>query len=202
MNINDVQEEVTVPDNILKAIFDKQRELALKYHPIEERSGLLQTTDFPVDLNDPKGQARLKDLAWRTVEELGEAGECEEVDKEHFREEIIDSVHFFVELLLSAGMDHNDFKPIDKVPVLTFCSFSQALSDFVIHLGISMNFLKNKPWKQTHMETDTRAFKDQLVETFEKLVQVLSSADLDDVATYMYYFKKNAVNKFRQRSNY
>ena len=72
MNITHV-EETTVNGDKLVAIFNRQKELMTKYHDIEERSGLLQTSDCPVNLDDKKGQARLKDFAWRITEEVGEA---------------------------------------------------------------------------------------------------------------------------------
>jgi len=205
MNINDV-EEVVGPEHgdYLKAIFEKQRELALKYHPIEAKSGLLQTTDFPVNLHDPAGQARLKDLAWRTIEELGEATECIDTDKEHFREELIDALHFFVELLLSAGMDYPDFPMLENIhsDLLKSVRINDALWLFTEALSLSMNCLKNKPWKQTHMETDVNYFKTKLDNSFVAFIGMLKSADLSPEDIYNYYFKKNAVNQFRQRSNY
>jgi len=203
MNINDV-EKTDKPENKLKAIFDKQKELAIKYHPIEEKSGLLQTTDFPVDLNDPAGQARLKDLAWRTIEELGEAFECINDGDEHFEEELIDGLHFFVELLLSAGIDHKPFTTLESLheAVMAPFSFSDAAWMFTSELGLCMNCLKNKPWKQTHMETDVVYLRTKLIGAFIHFVAMLKTAGLSADDIYSYYFKKNKVNQFRQRSNY
>lgn len=59
----------------LEAIFNRQRELMEKYHHIESKSGLCQTEDCPVNLDDKRGQARLKDFAWRATEEVAEAFE-------------------------------------------------------------------------------------------------------------------------------
>ena len=72
MNITHATEEA-IQGNLLKQIFDRQKELMDKYHYIEERSGLLQTADCPVNLDDRRGQARIKDFSWRVTEELGEA---------------------------------------------------------------------------------------------------------------------------------
>jgi len=123
---------------MLEAIFERQKELIEKYHPIEKKNGLLITEDMPVNLNDAKGQQRLKDFAWRVTEEIGEA----------------------------------------------------------------MNCLKNKPWKQTQMETDVEHYYEELVDAFHFFVELciisgLTAKDLCDI-----YFKKSEVNKFRQRSGY
>ena len=72
MNITHAKKETTNKES-LKAIFERQRELMEKYHDIELKSGLLQTEDCPVNLDDKRGQARIKDFSWRITEEIGEA---------------------------------------------------------------------------------------------------------------------------------
>jgi hypothetical protein len=92
----------------LTAIFGRQRELMEKYELIEKENRLLETEDVPVDIHDRFGQARLKNFAWRFTEELAEAGEA--LDEKgpfhlHTREELMDSLHFLVELMILAGCD-------------------------------------------------------------------------------------------------
>ena len=116
MNTKDVK-NIKIEGDKLEAIFKRQTELMKKYHVIENKNGLLQTEDVPVNLDCAKGQARLKDFAWRLTEEIGEAMNClknkpwkqtqMETDKEHFYEEIADALHFFVELCILAGFDAN-----------------------------------------------------------------------------------------------
>jgi hypothetical protein len=137
LNVNDANKEEVTGDK-LEVIFKRQRELMEKYEPIEHMNGLLLTADVPVNLNDPKGQARLKDFAWRVTEELGEA----------------------------------------------------------------MNCLKNKPWKQTHMETDEMHYKEEIADAFHFFVElcILSGFTADSLADL--YLRKSQVNQFRQRSGY
>jgi hypothetical protein len=120
MNVNDVKiEDIgVISKDMLQSIFDKQGKLMIKYHDIEKESGLLQTEDCPVNINDNKGQSRLKDFAWRITEELGEAMNCLKnkpwkqthmiTDETHYQEELIDALHFFVELLILSGMTAED----------------------------------------------------------------------------------------------
>lgn len=109
MNITHaVTEEVT--GESLAAIFARQRELMDKYHDIELRSGLLQTEDCPVNLDDKRGQARIKDFSWRVMEEVGEAldalnNEGGESGLLHFHEELIDGLHFLTEMTILSGID-------------------------------------------------------------------------------------------------
>lgn len=77
MNITHAIEE-NISGDMLEAIFGRQNELMIKYHDIELRSGLMQTEDCPVNLDDKRGQARIKDYAWRVTEELGEALDAKE----------------------------------------------------------------------------------------------------------------------------
>ena len=72
MNITHAKSEEVVGDRLV-AIFTRQKELMSKYHDIEKRSGLMETEDCPVNLDDKRGQARIKNFSWRIIEEVGEA---------------------------------------------------------------------------------------------------------------------------------
>lgn len=120
MNITHaIHEEVT--GDKLEAIFKRQSELMFKYHDIEKRSGLLQTEDCPVNLDDKRGQARIKDFAWRVTEEVGEALDAyRSRDGEHFHEELIDGLHFLTELSILAGITPKEIVQnlVDSIPTL------------------------------------------------------------------------------------
>lgn len=91
----------------LEIIFNLQYDLMRKYEEIEKRNGLLQTDLFPVNLHDKRGQARLKDFAWRVSEELGEALEAFILHPdipEHYNEEVADALHFLTEFTLLSGI--------------------------------------------------------------------------------------------------
>lgn len=118
MNVDDYEDIELPQGDMLVQIFYRQQELMDKYHPIEAKNGLLQTHDVPVDLHSAAGQARLKDFAWRVTEEIGEAMNCLKnkpwkqtqmlTDEVHYKEELIDALHFFVELFLLSGMGPQD----------------------------------------------------------------------------------------------
>lgn len=212
MNITHAEEEIVVGDR-LEAIFSRQKELMEKYHHIEAKSGLCQTEDCPVNLDDRRGQARIKDFAWRITEELGEALDASN-DLEHNQEELIDGLHFLTELTILVGRDYNticsDFSPedtneVDYLEMLysdSITSSQNNIADFIMNLGMMCNCLKNKPWKQTQMITDKNQFYYQLEKTWISYIAILRGAGLtpDDIVNI--YLKKSQVNKFRQRSNY
>lgn len=208
MNISHAVKEEVNGDKLL-AIFERQKELMFKYHDIEKRSGLLQTEDCPVNLNDKKGQARIKDFAWRIVEEFGEALDARN-DFEHYTEELIDGLHFLTELTILSGLNPEDLTfgyVVDKDLLEVLCE-TKIIDEtktkpeiFIEQIAMMCNCLKNKPWKQSQMITDKDAFYSRLRNVWASYLQiisdVLSPEEIADV-----YLKKSQVNKFRQRSNY
>lgn len=198
MNITDVESPGEYPKNLLLGIFDHQRELMKKYHGIEHGNGLLQTQDVPVDIDCRFGQARLKDFAWRVTEELAEATGTSQIGDPHYKEELIDALHFLVELCILADNIPSTDMDLDSLIV------QYGVSEYTIieQLGLAMNCLKNKPWKQTHMLTDVARFKLHLGKAFQALVSLLHFNGLNSYDIYDLYFKKNRVNHFRQDSKY
>lgn len=213
VNITDYKNPKIVEDK-LEAIFRRQKELMKKYHVIEASSGLLQTYAVPIDLDDAKGQARIKDFAWRCTEELMEAMDTYQ-HKTHFQEEIADALHFLVELVILAGLKPRDLvmglvsnHTSDKLDILYEHATDQGriLFDvvmwFLISLGMTCHTLKNKPWVQTQRVTDKEEFRKRLYFTCRRFIDICVVAEIDADSLYNLYFKKSDVNKFRQRSNY
>jgi len=111
-----------LPDSnigMLLIIFERQRELMAKYHDIEAMNGANVVPEgLHGELDDRRLQYRLKDLAYRVVEELSEATNCLKnkpwkqdavvTDSDHFYEELADAFHFFVELCITAGLSASD----------------------------------------------------------------------------------------------
>lgn len=218
MNITHAVKEEVIGDRLV-AIFERQKELMGKYHDIELRSGLLQTEDCPVNLDDKRGQARIKDFSWRVMEEVGEALDAYvHGDEAHFHEELIDGLHFLTELTILTGVTPEEItsgalftNPVDMLDALRFLpgtvveefdgSLIGNVTDLVMQLGMMCNCLKNKPWKQNQMKTDKTAFKQRLAEVWCIYISILNAEmTLDQVADT--YLRKSQVNKFRQRSNY
>ena len=217
MNINHATVEEFTGDK-LQAIFTRQKSLMDKYHDIELKSGLLQTEDCPVNLDDKRGQARIKDFSWRVTEELGEALDAK-ATKDHYQEELIDGLHFLTELTILAGKDYHNLLPEgtalyskdrleDLVENAKECisqngdNLNYWVSKFIENLGMMCNCLKNKPWKQSMMKTDREAFYGRLTEVWVLYITLLVVSGMDADTIAITYLKKSQVNKFRIRSNY
>ena len=210
MNITHAKKETTNKES-LRAIFDRQKELMEKYHDIEFRSGLMQTEDCPVNLDDKRGQARIKDFAWRITEEIGEAldaieNESGESALLHFHEELVDGLHFLTEMTILTGYDlpeHTTLKDLIEEGSYRDCyTLNDLVSDHVMYLGMMCNCLKNKPWKQSMMKTNKENFYKHLKLVWSNYVAILTSQDLTEEEITDLYLRKSQVNQFRQRSNY
>lgn len=220
MNVKDAQEPDVVADRLV-SIFDKQHALMEKYGPIEAKNGCLQTADCPVNINSTQGQARIKDFFWRLTEELGEALDAaHHGDMMHAQEELADGLHFLTEATwLAGGRDYlvkalhgvqsgmgsgkDLLDALYKVALLG-CKGQlreQVVERFILEAGMTCNCLKNKPWKQTQMLTDVARFHNNLFSTWIWYIAICSYFVTPD-ELYSFYFKKNQVNQFRQRSNY
>ena len=189
-------------------IFQRQEELAKKYNVIEEKQGLRWVVEFPVDLDDAKGQLQLKDYAWRIVEEVGESLESYFITLDeiiHAQEELADGLHFIIELALAIGLKAVDIKNVfmleDFMEGMKHEYFKTYTANFIMHLGSSMNCLKLKPWKQTHEKTDKEVFRQKFIIAFKHYIALMLCI-MEPVDILNLYFSKSDVNKFRIRSNY
>ena len=69
-------------------------------------------------------------------------------------------------------------------------------------LGEAMNCLKNKPWKQTEMETDKEHFIEEIIDGFHFYIELMQWIGLTPDKVFELYSQKSRVNQFRQRSQY
>jgi hypothetical protein len=183
-----------------------------RYHEIERKNGIgsgLLPDRF--DIDDRRCQYVLKDYAWRVVEEIGETLDVwlREGTNDHVKEEIADGLHFLVELLERAGIGPKDIVIEcggDRLEFL-FDEFGQDLSEtgivaFIAKLGMAMNCLKNKPWKQTQFTTDRDRFKRKLIQAFQRYITWAHACGMTADSLYDMYIRKNRVNRFRIDSKY
>lgn len=84
----------------------------------------------------------------------------------------------------------------------------QYITQSIYYMGMACNQLKNKPWKRTHQETDIKKFNEYFCLGYmcciNAIFSSLTSVSAKDLYSELYleYFKKHAVNQFRQGSNY
>lgn len=216
----------------LDLIFMRQHQLVEKYLPIEKNNGLLICEDVPVNLDNRFGQARLKDFFWRTTEELTEAVDAARVHghiPSHTFEEMADALHFLVEACILSGIKSTDFSGYeydqqyslwkqgisDKLEILhklnldwynvkrqQHATLETYVYEIIHAIGCASNCLKNRPWKQTHQQTDKLKYSMWLKTSFAWLIITFRYLGMNPDQIFAMYFKKSEVNKFRVRSNY
>lgn len=101
----------------------------------------------------------------------------------------------------------NGLLQTEFVPVNIDAAAGQArLKDFAWRiteeLGEAMNCLKNKPWKQTQMETDRTHYEEEIIDAFHFFIELCILSGFDANSLTEMYLAKSQVNKFRQRSKY
>lgn len=102
---------------------------------------------------------------------------------------------------------YRDIEGLPELPVdIDTKEGQRILKDFkwrvVEELGEAANCLKNKPWKQTHVLTDREHYYEELIDAFHFFIELFLVLGLSPEEVWTLYFKKQEVNKFRQRSNY
>lgn len=219
MNILDYPETFYEKDleNFFQLIFQRQRELAEKYQEIETKNGFHYPIDLVLNLNDRLDQNLLKNMAWRTVEELGESLEAytdylhstssngiEQLL--HAKEELADGLHFITEACILSGIQYTEFKFFIIIahyntPFEKDRRFFDQITEFIMKIGISMNCLKLKPWKNTHYQTDTMYYLDKLKRAYTTYIGLMLKI-MTPLEILNFYFRKSQVNQFRQESNY
>lgn len=206
INDNDI-ERIENPKDVIKAIFETQRELHEKYKHIEYKSelGLSFIKDLDFNIDNPKCQYIMKDFAWRVTEEIQESREANTLSHQtHVIEELVDALHFYTEMLIickaESLQDENFFDNI--VNEVLFPTPYEPGIDAVYCLGTACNLLKNKPWKMSHLITDKNRFYMWLYRGYAALIMWILHYVENWGNLYMIYKKKSLVNQFRQETNY
>lgn len=208
--------------NFLQKIFDKQQELMDRYQEIE-KDLLGEENTLTIDLDDREYQARLRRVAWWITEELAESmDELRTGNGQLQGEELIDALHFSSELCILSGITVDDiFKGrnedgyfieiIDNLMNLhmkhgvfekQYISMYQGCQYL---LGMTINCLKNKPWKQTPKPTDEEKYLKNITAFFTSLISLIAiqNNEVNSMEhVYHEYMKKHQINKERQDGDY
>lgn len=109
-SVSDNEAKPKLPDDRLARMWVQQ----VKFMELlQEKRGF---PDFPTDLTSKKGQQFLKDIRNHLMEELFEAGQhlknakshratnIPEVDREAYKEELVDALHLYFELVIASGI--------------------------------------------------------------------------------------------------
>lgn len=188
----------------LKGIFEAQSKLMHKYHPIEEANGALETNLVPVNIQSREGQARLRRFAWFILEELAETLDAKYHQPENLPGELSDILHFMTEWAILSGITPDEIY-LPKGPPLERTlntDYAPSALEVVYRVGMAINLLKGKPWKQSYRPTDEYEYKLRVTQAYESLLKLIlhSGIGLDRLSSL--YFNKNEINHQRIAGGY
>lgn len=196
-----------------------------KFDQIERKNGLLQVPpNSKFDIDDPFYQARAKDLAFRTIGEIGEATEAfrHSPTLEPFDEEMSDVYHFLMELMIFVEITTEDIfsawcKPELELQGLFECAekeletpvdasaepeewlIRQSAYNLTELIVLAMNELKMKPWKSSFVgkETNKARFYQLIAEAHYEFIKMCVYSGIGPDDLYESYFEKAIINDKR-----
>jgi len=131
----------------------------------------------------------------------------------HFFEELADSLHFLVEMTMICGirtntlgdMCSNSFQSITVLRGLstyTNSTFSIKVAEILFEIGLAANLLKNKKWKTCMMPTDIHKFRNHVIITWRKFIELWLDLGCERDFIYTIYMKKSSINQWRIKTSY
>lgn len=203
VNINSFEAEIK-PANILREIFEKQKELMEKYW----------TKPVGDDIDTLKWAQEIRKYSKYTCEELAEAYEAKD-NKDHMQEELIDALHFLVEklqianltfdkILYHSGHKEDQIRNIikDKAEDYKMLDMEYYYWKAAYWTNIPDNRLRNKEWKNEQIATNRDLFYKECSNWFFAFLIALYNLGIDEAKLRDLYSRKNQVNHFRINSNY
>lgn len=109
-------------------------------------------------INAPQFQDYLRHLAYCCYEELGEIGEEEDLDK--VQEEVIDLLHFIIEIGVYLG--RSKFPKVQEEMFAAHIPYQFRVNAFTKSLYLLMRQLKNKRWKPILKSTNIQVLNEAL----------------------------------------
>lgn len=222
----------------LARIFRGQKALMEKYGEIERRNGCT-VVPIPYEfgheviqcrLDDRFTQMRLKDLAYRAIEELIEASAydgdlamlssassstvLQAAANGHkaaadYIEEVIDALHFIVEFTITTGLhEFSDVMITDEIDwwdgkhLNNLYQRPWCTESVIRGLGRTTHHLKNRPWKQTMVSTNRAEFQASLMLVWVYLTHLFVSLGMDPNDVAYAYEKKHEKNQQRIKGAY
>lgn len=187
----------------LKQIFLRQTELTNQFLRIERDNGLGDYHHIPFDVTNTYAQKQLRATAWYMVEEIGEVLTA---PLETQQEEVIDVLHFLVELLICSGITPEQIYPASKDKLsdlfLNHSHIYENSCEYLIEtLAIAVHHLKAKPWKANPKETLVTIYQNDLVQVLFAFIEFAGFYGLTPDSLYNIYMGKANVNQKRIEGN-
>lgn len=184
------------------------RKQFLMYEKIE---GIENWKDYDFSIDCSEDQIKFKDmLQVRFIEELTEASEAIlENEKEHFLEEITDSVNFFISAFCMLDINFfnlpnplNYLSPVKNFQIPSFNNYSLKVYPVIHNVGCLCNLLKNRPWAQSNYLVSLVDFNNRLEILWKSFWDFLGYLGIDEKTLFELIERKYLVNCWRIKTGY
>lgn len=207
----------------LEEIFQRQASYVRDLAPTYKHNGFEQhAQSMPWDLDGRGTQEEFRLLAWRFTEEIIESYQASHFctvpspsQEEHFREELADSLHFFVELCLATGVQRAEL--LTGMPLAPWKDHADSLEEFfrdtksgamifegddpffevIRAMGLAMANLRQRPWRVDRRQTDRRRWVMGMHLVFRSFVSLCLYFKINAFQIHEAYFKKAKTNDQR-----
>lgn len=186
---------------------EHQRGMMNRFNEIETQNGFWRALPAAFNLQDPHDQTLLRRYAWQVTEEV-----CEVLDAwndDSRAEEIADVYHFLIELAIVGGLvndlcellpqtleEHFELIPKSERNDSRFSPRDYWLM-FIEHVAMTMNQLKNRPWRKDHRPTNPSEFVKDLYECFIGFYHAAAASGQTALSLSLAYSLKAAINEKR-----
>lgn len=124
------------------------------------------------------------------------------------KEELMDCLHFIVEFSILCGFDfYGKLNTMDVLNHHLSSSYPQRVGSFdqgillvIEKLGVALNILRNRAWKQTARPTDYKSFYASTQMMWSSFLDLLKFMGFTPRSVFIGYCGKNEINKQRQES--
>lgn len=200
-------------------MWERQEQLLWKFEEIEYKNRALEWPGRVADIDNFTQEMKLRRYAWQITEEIGEALWGKYVSaslSSNLREEIADAFHFLLDLFILSGFkpEHilsatEQYIPIRQDQFERFfaeCADDLAAEDVleesawfhvILGLTVTMNLLKNRPWRKERRLVDRKMYLASLHGVLKAFIRACISSGVGPDQLHESYFKKAVVNEQR-----
>ena len=180
-----------------------------QFYDYEKLEGISNWKEYDFSIDCGEDQLKYKDmLQIRFIEELTEASAVIN-EKEHFWEEITDSLNFFISSFIMLDFNLKNFpnpekylSKVDKRKIPSYKKFSILVYPLIQDVGNTCNLLKNRPWAQSNYLVSIIDFKNNLIKFWIDFWKFLGKLGLSKEVLFDLFKKKVEVNKYRMKTGY
>lgn len=212
--MNTLQVKIT---NKIKSFNDLYKYAKKQFLAYEKLEGIDNWKEYDFSIDCAEDQEKFKHmLQIRFIEELTEASEAIiNNEKDHFWEEITDSINFFLSAYIMLGTNFKKFISPKKIlntyspaylfaykHIPSFDAFGKEAYRIIHQVGLLCNLLKNRKWTQSNYLVSMLDFNIRLENLWVGFWFFIKDLGLTEKDIFELFERKYLVNKWRIQTGY